>query len=94
MKTPDLKRTWHFVLPVLMIVLLMITAVGMVCHHHDGASACNCMLCHMALEPALSGMGQSEFVLRSTAAILQQDTLLSRLSASETSPRAPPARPI
>jgi hypothetical protein len=86
-----LKRTWHFVVPVLMIVLLAITTVGMVCHHHDGANPANCTLCHLALEPALNGAGHCEFVLQHTAAISQPETILARLSTTRISPRAPPA---
>lgn len=87
-----LKRTWQIVVPMLMIVLLTITIVGVVCHHHENAtSAANCTLCHMAIKPALGGAGQCGFVLRSSAIRSRQVLFLSRLSASEASPRAPPA---
>lgn len=75
-----------------MILLVMITAVGMVCHNHrDSASSANCTLCHMAIEPALSGAVQRGLVLKSSEPTVQYKMLYSRLSALETGPRAPPA---
>ena len=93
-KDTKLKRIWHIAVPTLLILLLMITAMGIVCHHHDGTNAANCTLCHMAIDGALGGAAQSIYVLQGSATVSQPDTFFLRLAPSEISPRAPPARAL
>ncbi len=87
---PFPRLTWRVVIPVVLILLLMVTTLGAVCHHHDGNTA-NCTLCHMAIEPSVHSAAVSEMVLPSAAAVMQSRTFVSRFIEQEIAPRAPPA---
>jgi len=54
---PDPTRIWRVIVSVLLIVLVLATTMGMVCHHHDQCSSGNCMLCHMIIAPPASASG-------------------------------------
>jgi hypothetical protein len=85
------RVTWRVVIPVVLILLLMVTMLGAVCHHHDGANAANCTLCHMAIEPPVHDARLCGMVLPSAAAVMQSRTFVSRFAEQEIAPRAPPA---
>lgn len=87
---PDATRIWRVIVSVLVIVLVLATATGMVWHHHDQCTACNCTLCHLAIAPPAAMIGAISLVLDTSEYAIRADSLVSRCRANEKSPRAPP----
>jgi len=86
----DPTRSWRTTVSVLLIVLVLATTMGMVCHHHDQCSAGNCTLCHMVIaspEPTVDAIGL--VVVTTEYAALKND-FVSVCRANEKPPRAPP----
>jgi len=86
------SRFWRIVLPVLLIVLLVGTATGRVCHSHAHESASvNCTLCHLAIAPPVSPAAAAGMAPAVARLALTYRSVVSSYVALEIPPRAPPA---
>jgi hypothetical protein len=88
----DWNRIWRVLVPVLLIVTVLATAMGMVCHqHHDRYSADQCTLCHLVIAPTVGSTGVSELALEPAHYAVQAECFTPRFVADQISSRAPPA---
>jgi hypothetical protein len=87
---PDPTRSWRATVSVLLIVLVLATTMGMVCHHHDQCSAGNCTLCHMVIAPPSAMIEAVGLVLVSSEYVVLENDFTSVSRANEKPPRAPP----
>jgi hypothetical protein len=74
----------------LLIVLVLATTMGMVCHHHDQCSAGNCTLCHMVIASPSATVDAIGLVVVSTEYAALQNDFVSVCRVNEKPPRAPP----
>jgi hypothetical protein len=74
----------------LLIVLVLATTMGMVCHHHDRCSASNCTLCHMVIAPPQAMIEAIGLVPVTAEYVVPEDGFVSVYRANEKPPRAPP----
>ena len=88
---PQSARILRVVLPVALIAVVMVTTLGMVCHHHGQCSAARCTLCHLAIDSPADGIGDCGLVPHSQAPLAYRESLISHLSVFDLSSRAPPA---
>lgn len=90
----DWNRIWRAVVPVLLIVVVLATAMGMVCHHHQNRySADQCTLCHLVIAPAESNTGVCELATASANCVVQSEFFIPRRPANQIPSRAPPVKP-
>ena len=88
----DWNRIWRVVVPVVLIVAVLATTVGMVCHHHhDRSSADQCTLCHLVIAPTVADPGVGELTPVSPDYVVQSEFLISRCAPDQIPSRAPPA---
>ena len=87
---PDPTRVWRVAVSVLLIVLVLATAMGTVWHHHDQCAAGNCALCHMVIAPPAAAVGAIGLVSVSAEYAVRENGFVSRCTANERPPRAPP----
>jgi hypothetical protein len=88
---PDPTRSWRATVSVLLIVLVLATTMGMVCHHHDQCSAGNCMLCHLVIASPLAMTKAIELVPVAAEYAAPDNGFDSVCRANERPSRAPPA---
>lgn len=87
----DWNRIWRVFVPVLLIVAVLATTMGMVCHHHhDRYSADQCTLCHLVIAPTAADSGVSVLALAPAHFGVQTECLVSLFVADQISSRAPP----
>lgn len=87
---PHPARIRRLIVPVLLIVLLLAATMGMVWHHHGHCSVDGCMLCHLAIAPAAPGASVCELTTLLAGYTVHEETIVSRCTADEKPPRAPP----
>lgn len=87
---PDSTRTWRVIVSVLLIVLVLAMTMGMMWHHHDQCSAGNCTLCHLAIAPPTAVIKAIESIPVTAEYAVRENRIVSRCSANEKPPRAPP----
>ena len=87
---PDPTRIWRIIVSVLLIVLVLATTMGMVCHHHDQCSAGNCTLCHMIIAPPVKAVGAIDVVPATAVCAVRENSFVSQCRVNEKPPRAPP----
>ncbi len=87
---PEPTRFWRVIVPVLLIVLVLATTMGMVCHHHDQCSTGNCTLCHLAIAPPAAVIGAILLVPATAESAARENSFVSHCRANEKPPRAPP----
>ena len=86
------NRIWRVVVPVVLIVAVLATTMGMVCHfHHDRGSADQCTLCHLVIAPTAANAQMCELAPAAATCALQSDVLMSRCAPDQIPSRAPPA---
>lgn len=86
------NRIWRVLVPVVLIVALLATTMGMVCHHHhDRYSADQCTLCHLVIAPTVPDAGVCDLTLASAECAVQSVLFVSRSVADQIPSRAPPA---
>ena len=90
-RMPDRKRFWRVVIPIVLIVLLMTTTLGMVWHNHVNCTPGTCPLCHMAIEPPVAGVGACAMVLAGAGPESQCNNFAARTATRQVPARAPPA---
>lgn len=86
----DPMRFWRVIVSALLIALVLATTMGMVCHSHDQCSAGNCTLCHLQIVSPTAGIGTIGLALVPPEYAVRENRFISRCSASEKPPRAPP----
>jgi hypothetical protein len=86
---PDSTRTWRVIFSVLLIVLVLAMTMGMM-WHHDQCSAANCTLCHLAIASPTAVIKAIELVPVTAEYAVRENRIVSRCSANEKPPRAPP----
>lgn len=88
----DWNRIWRVLVPVVLIVAVLATTMGMVCHHHrDRYSADQCTLCHLVIAPTISNAGVCELAPASADYVVQSEFLISHYVPDQVPSRAPPA---
>jgi hypothetical protein len=87
----DPTRGWRAIVFVLLIVLVLATTMGMVCHHHDQCSASTCMLCHMVIASPLAMTEAIKLVPVAAEYAVLENSFVSVCRADEKPSRAPPA---
>jgi hypothetical protein len=87
---PDPTRIWRILVSVLLIVLVLTTTMGMVCHHHDQCSAGNCTLCHMIIAPPATAIGTIVLAPTGAECVIPKNDFVSQCNVNEKAPRAPP----
>ena len=87
---PDPTRIWRVIVSVLLIVLVLATTMGMVCHHHDQCSAGDCTLCHMVIAPPSAVIEAIGLVPVTAEYVVLENSFVSVCRANEKPPRAPP----
>jgi hypothetical protein len=87
--TTHRTRIWRVVVSALLIVLVLALTAGMVCHHHDQCTAGT--LCHLAIAPPSPVIGAIGLVAAAAEYSVRENSFVSRCTASEKPPRAPPA---
>lgn len=88
----DWNRIWRALVPIVLIVAILATAMGMVWHHHhDRYSADQCSLCHMVIAPAVANTGACQLASASADYAVQIESFISRRVAEQIPARAPPA---
>ena len=88
----DWNRICRVLVLSLLIVTVLATTMGMVCHHHhDNNSADQCTLCHLVIAPTVSDSGVNELVLAPAHHAEQPEFFISRFVTDQIPPRAPPA---
>jgi hypothetical protein len=87
---PEPTRIWRVIVPILLIVLVLATTMGMAWHHHDQCSTSNCMLCHLAFAPPAAVIGATGLVPATAKYAVRENSFVSRCRANEKPPRAPP----
>lgn len=86
------NRIWRTVLPIVLIVAVLATTMGMAFHvHHDRYAADQCTLCHLVIAPAAANADACELALASADCPIQSDFLVSRCVPDQIPSRAPPA---
>jgi hypothetical protein len=89
------KTIWGLFIPIAVLVLVVGTTLGDVCHHHDlNTTPENCPICHLshqAVEPAVASVCTAILVPEGSGPEPLEANSLSRLSASRIPARAPPA---
>ena len=81
---------WRATVSFLLIVLLLATTMGMVCHHHDQCSAGDCTLCHMVIAPPSAVIEAIGLVPVTAEYVVLENSFVSVCRANEKPPRAPP----
>jgi len=82
--------SWRATVSVLLIVLVLATTMGMVCHHHDQCMAGNCTLCHMVIAPPAAAIEAVGLVpVTAKYAVVEKD-FVSVCWPNEKPARAPP----
>lgn len=88
----DWNRIWRVVVPVLLVLAILATTMGMVCHdHHDRYSADQCTLCHLVIAPTVANAGVCELVSAPAPYVVQSESYISRGVPHHIPSRAPPA---
>jgi hypothetical protein len=88
----DWNRIWRIVLPIVLIVAVLATTMGMAFHvHHDRYAADQCTLCHLVIAPAAVNADVCEFAPISADCPVQSDFLISRCVSDQIPSRSPPA---
>ena len=88
----DWNRIWRVLVPVLLVVIILATSMGMVCHYHqDRYSADQCTLCHLVIAPTLTNTGVCELTSASANCAVQSESFVPRRIANRIPSRAPPA---
>ncbi len=87
----DPTRVWRAIVSVLLIVLVLATTMGMVCHHHDQCMAGNCTLCHMVIAPPSAVIEAIGLVPVTAEYTVLENGFVSVCRANEKPSRAPPA---
>ena len=87
---PEPRRIWRIIVPVLLIVLVLATTMGMVWHHHDQCSTGNCALCHLAIATSAEMIGAPSLAPATAECAVWHNNFASRCRANEKPPRAPP----
>lgn len=87
---PEPTRIWRVIVPVLLIVLVLATTMGMVWHHHDQCSNGSCTLCHLAIAPPVAVIGAIGLVPAMAECAVPEYSFVSRCGTNEKPPRAPP----
>lgn len=86
------NRIWRVLVPVVLIVAVLATTMGMVCHHHrDNYSADQCTLCHLVIAPTVTNMGVCELAPASADYAAQSEFRVSHCVTDQIPSRAPPA---
>jgi hypothetical protein len=75
---------------VLLIVLVLATTMGMVCHHHDQCTGENCTLCHMVFAPTAAMIEAIGLVQATAEYVTPENGFVSQCRVNEKPPRAPP----
>lgn len=89
-KMPGPIRIRQCIVPILMIVLVLVTMMGMVCHHHTNNSADGCTLCHLAIAPAVPHEGVCGPAPFAVEFAVQSERIVSRCVVTQKPSRAPP----
>jgi hypothetical protein len=88
----DWNRIWRVVVPVVLIVVVLTTTMGMVCHwHHDRYAADQCTLCHLVIAPALANTEACSLTLPPAEFAAQAESFVSGCTTRQIPSRAPPA---
>jgi hypothetical protein len=88
----DWNRIWRVLVPVVLIVAVLATTMGMVCHHHhDRYSADQCTLCHLVIAPTVANADVCELAPAIADYAVQSEFLISHCVADQIPSRAPPA---
>jgi uncharacterized membrane protein len=88
----DWNRIWRVLVPALLIVVVLVTAAGMVCHYHAHQySADQCTLCHLVIAPTVANTGLCELTWASADIAVQPEFLIPGSVANHIPSRAPPA---
>ncbi|HUX44543.1 MAG TPA: hypothetical protein VMV57_07320 [Terracidiphilus sp.] len=88
---PDQKPNWRILIPVLLIVLLLGTTFGAVCHTHVNCSPLNCPLCHLAIEPSVAGAPSNCMITAGSGPEVEPVRQMARMAVQRIPARAPPA---
>lgn len=88
---PDQKRIWRSIVPVALLLLVLATTFGMICHSHVDCSPSTCPLCHLTIAPSLPGDCAQALILESAGPDLQHPRLIAQFVVPQLPPRAPPA---
>jgi hypothetical protein len=88
----DWNRICRIVLPIVLIVAVLATTMGMAFHfHHDRYAADQCTLCHLVIAPAAAKADVCEPAPVSADCPVQSDFFVSRCVPDQIPSRAPPA---
>jgi len=88
----DWNRIWRVLVPLVLIVAILATTMGMVCHHHhDRYSADQCTLCHLVIAPTVAQTGACDLAWVSADYVVQRLSFISSCVANQIPSRAPPA---
>ena len=87
---PHPTRIWRVIVSVLLIVLVLTTTMGIVCHHHDQCAEGNCTLCHMIIAPPAAAAGAIGLVPATAECTVWEISFVSQCRVNESPPRAPP----
>ena len=88
---PDWTRIRRILVPVVLIIAVLATTMGMVWHHHDGRSSSDqCALCHLVIAPATAASGVCGLASASASYVLKSKHIIPRFANDQTAPRAPP----
>lgn len=85
-------RIWRALVPVVLIVAILATTMGMLCHHHhDRYSADQCTLCHLVIAPTVANTDVEEPAPASADYAVQSMFFTARSVVGQIPSRAPPA---
>lgn len=88
----DRNRFWRVLVPVVLIVVVLATTMGIACHHHrDHYSAHQCTLCHLVIAPTIANTGGCELAPAIAEYAMQTEFLISHFLPAQIPSRAPPA---
>lgn len=88
----DWIRNRRALVLIVVVVALLATTMGMVCHcHHDRYSADQCTLCHLVIAPTAAAPEVCQLATASAEYVVQSESYISRWVIQQIPSRAPPA---
>jgi hypothetical protein len=86
------NRIWRALVLVLLVVAVLATTMGMVCHcHHDNYSADQCTLCHLVIAPVVAAPEVCQLAAVAADYVTPSESFISRWAFQQIPSRAPPA---
>jgi len=86
----DHKRICSVLVPVVLLVLVLGTTLGMVWHHHTNSSPETCPLCHLTISPSLDGVRACIMVPVGAGPEAGYIAYIPEIKSSRIPARAPP----